>query len=63
MELVMRKDVPVEETWDLLLIYKTEEEFQEAVRKMTALAEDLCVKYPGKLQDADTIVSCLDEYD
>ncbi len=63
MELVMRKDVPVEETWDLSLIYKTEEEFQEAVKKMTALAEDLCAKYPGKLLDADTIVSCLDEYD
>ena len=63
MELAMRKDVPVSETWDLSLIYRTEEEFQAAVEKMTALAEKICAEYPGKLQDADTIVRCLSDYE
>ncbi len=63
MELVMRKDVPVEETWDLSLIYKTEEEFQAAVQEMTALSDKICADYQGKLADADTIVRCLDEYE
>ena len=62
MEPVMRKDVPVEETWDLSLIFPTEEAFQEAVSQYKALADDICEKYQGKLTDADAIVACLDEY-
>ncbi|MBQ4424703.1 MAG: oligoendopeptidase F [Lachnospiraceae bacterium] len=63
MEPVMRKDVPVEETWDLSLIYPTEEAFEEAAAQMKALADEICEKYQGKLTDADAIVSCLDDYE
>ena len=63
MEPVMRKDVPVEETWDLSLIYSTEEAFEEAAAQMKALADEICEKYQGKLTDADAIVSCLDDYE
>ncbi|MBO4872011.1 MAG: oligoendopeptidase F [Lachnospiraceae bacterium] len=63
MEPVMRKDVPVEETWDLSLIYPTEEAFQEAVSQYKALADGICGKYQGKLTDADAIVACLDAYE
>ncbi len=63
MEPVMRKDVPVEETWDLSLIYPTEEAFEEAVEQMKALADEICEKYQGKMTDADAIVACLDAYE
>ncbi len=63
MEPVKRKDVPVEETWDLSLIYPTEEAYQADVVRFKALADDICEKYKGKLTDADAIVACLDEYE
>ena len=63
MEPLMRKDVPVEETWDLSLIYPTEEAFEEAVEQFKALADGICEKYQGKLNTADAIVACLDEYE
>ena len=59
----MRKDVPVEETWDLSLIYKTEEEFEKAFEEMQALGKEICEKYQGKLTDAETIAACLAEYE
>ena len=63
MELAMRKDVPVEETWDLSLIYKTEEEFEKAFEEMQVLGKKICEKYQGKLTDAETITACLAEYE
>ncbi|MBR3749063.1 MAG: oligoendopeptidase F [Firmicutes bacterium] len=63
MEPLMRKDVPVEETWDLSLIYPTEEAFEEAVEQFKALADGICEKYQGKLNTADAIVACLDEFE
>nr|MBQ6241976.1 oligoendopeptidase F [Lachnospiraceae bacterium] len=63
MELAMRKDVPVEETWDLSLIYPTEEAFQADVERAKALADDICETFQGKLTDADAIVRCMDEYE
>ncbi|MBO4839263.1 MAG: oligoendopeptidase F [Lachnospiraceae bacterium] len=63
MELAMRKDVPVEETWDLSLIYPTEEAFQADVERARQLADDLCEKFQGKLTGADAIVRCMDEYE
>ena len=63
MEPLMRKDVPVEETWDLSLIYPTEEAFEEAVEQFKALADGICEKYQGNLNTADAIVACLDEFE
>ena len=63
MELAKRKDVPVEETWDLSLIYPTEEAYQADVERVKALADGICEKFQGKLTDADAIVRCLDEYE
>ena len=63
MELAKRKDVPVEETWDLSLIYPTEEAYLADVERVKALAGDICEKFQGKLTDADAIVRCLDEYE
>ena len=62
MELMNRKDVPVEETWDLSLIYPTEEAFEADVEKLRALADKMERTYPGKLTEAETINACLDDY-
>ncbi len=62
MELTMRKDVPVEETWDLSLIYKNEEEMQKDMERVKALADILETEYKGKLTDADSVNVCLDLY-
>ena len=62
MELIMRKDVPVEETWDLSLIYKTEEDMLADVEKIKALADTLEREYKGRLTDPESINHCLDLY-
>ena len=62
MELMKRQDVPVEETWDLSLIYPTEEAFQADVEKLKALADKMEAAYKDKLTDPQTINACLDDY-
>ena len=61
MELPNRKDVPVEETWDLSLIYPTEEAFQADVEALKALADRMERTYKDRLTDPETINACLDE--
>ncbi|MBP3729364.1 MAG: oligoendopeptidase F [Lachnospiraceae bacterium] len=63
MELAMRKDVPREETWDLSLIYATEEAYQADIEKVKALVDEICEKYRGKLTSAEAILACLDKYE
>lgn len=54
-----RSDVPLEQTWDLSLIYKTDEDAWRDADEMMRLADEAELKYKGKLTDADTIVECL----
>ena len=61
MELSMRKDVPVEQTWDLSLIYKTEEDMLEEAAKAERRSKDIADWYPGRLKDPKTIDACLSE--
>ncbi len=61
MELPMRKDVPEELTWDLSLIYASEEDMYEDWEKAKKSAADIVKKYRGKLDSPDRIVDCLDE--
>ena len=61
MELNMRKDVPVELTWDLSLIYPTEEAMLADAKKLEALSADMEKAYKGRLTDPDTINRCLDQ--
>lgn len=60
MEMIMRKDVPLEETWDLSLIYPTEADMQADVDAAQALAESMA-SYKGHLSDPETINRCLDD--
>ena len=61
MELNKRKDVPVELTWDLSLIYPTEEAMQADAKKVEALSLEMEKEYPGRLTDPETINRCLDQ--
>ena len=61
MELAMRKDVPEELTWDLSLIYKTEELMWADLEKAEGLAAGIVKNYKGQLTTPEKIVACLNE--
>ncbi len=63
MELPLRKDVPREETWDLSLIYPTEEAYLADIEKIKALTDEICANYRGKLTTPEAILTCLDQYE
>ena len=58
-----RSEVQENETWDLGLIYKDEEEAWHDADKAKKLAEDLEQEYKGRLSDAKSIVDCLQMYE
>lgn len=62
MELLSRKDVPEELTWDLSLIYATEEEMYQDVEKAKQLRERMVEMYQGKLDTPQNINACLDDF-
>ena len=61
MELCARKDVPVNETWDLSLIYPDEKTMWEALEETKRMVKTLAETYAGKLDTAERIVNCLDD--
>ncbi len=61
MELARRQDVPVNETWDLSLLYKTEEDMYSDVKKAQKLTEEIVKNYKGNLNTPENIVNCLDD--
>ena len=63
MELEMRKDVPVELTWDLSLIYPTDAAMEADLEEAKKLADHIEAAYPGRLNDPEMIVECLREYE
>ena len=63
MELCLRKEVPVEQTWDLSLLYRTEGEMEEDVRQAEEIAEQIRRTYKGNLNTPQNIVKCLDLYE
>lgn len=60
-ELKLRRDIPVELTWDLSLIYATEEEMNRDVERAKALCDSIVKDYKGKLDTPQTIRACLDD--
>ena len=57
MELASRKDVPVEQTWDLSLIFPDEPSMWEALEQVKAKVKRFVETYAGKLNTAENIVS------
>lgn len=63
MNLNARKDVPVNETWDLSLIFAAEADFEAAVEKAKALADTLEKTYKNALTTPESIAECLALYE
>ena len=61
MELCARKDVPVEQTWDLSLIFADDDQMWDALESLKAAVQKLVETYSGQLNTADKIVNCLDD--
>ena len=61
MDLGARKDVPVEQTWDLSLIFAEEKQMWEALSNVKTEVKKLVETYSGQLNTADRIVQCLDD--
>lgn len=61
-KLLKRKDTDKGLTWDLTLIYKDENEFNEALKEMKGLTAEIEKSFKGKLQTAQNINKCLDMY-
>ena len=62
MELIMRKDVPVELTWDLTALYNDEAKLDADLEKIRRLTNEIEREFKGKLTTAAAIQSCLDKY-
>ena len=62
MELMQRKDVPVELTWDLTAIYDDEAKWKSDVEKVRRLSEEIEQTYKGKLTTAEAVHGCLDKF-
>ena len=60
-ELLFRKDVKKELTWDLSLIYKDEEALMADAARLESLTAQLEKDYKGRLDSADRINECLDK--
>ena len=59
--MVMRKDVPVEETWDLSLIYKTKEEYESDRKRAEEIAKKI-EGMKGTLNTPESISKAVDKY-
>jgi len=63
LKLNARKDVPLNETWDLSLIFAAEADFEAAVEKAKALADTLEKTYKNALTTSESIAECLALYE
>ena len=58
-----RSEVPVEQTWDLSLIYRSDDDAWSDAEMIRKITERLEKKYKGNLTDADSIIDCLHLYE
>lgn len=62
MELKLRKDVPVELTWDLSSIYRDENILHRDMESIKSLSSRMVSQYKGKLSSPQIINACLDDF-
>ncbi|QVK17515.1 oligoendopeptidase F [Mycoplasmatota bacterium] len=56
-----RKEVDQSLTWDLTAIFKTEDDYHQAVKEMEKIAHEIEDNYKGRLDSPESINSCLDK--
>lgn len=62
-QLKKRSEVPVDLTWDLTALYKSDEEMFAALDKAKELCDSIVAKYQGKLNTAEAINACYKDYE
>lgn len=62
-QLKKRSEVPVELTWDLTALYKSDEEMFAALDEAKKLCDSFVAKYQGKLNTAEAINACYKDYE
>ena len=60
MELMRRRDVPAELTWDLTAIYDDEAKLTADMEKIRQLTDEIEKTYKGRLTAVESIQACLD---
>lgn len=61
-KLLNRNEVPVELTWDLSRIYKTEEDMLQDADRLKSMTRHIVESWKGNLSTAEAIEACLTEY-
>jgi len=62
MELMQRKDVPEELTWDLTAIYGDEAKLTADMENIRLLTDEIEKTCKGSLETAEAILACLDKF-
>lgn len=60
--MLKRSEVPVQETWDLTPLFKTEKDYEAALEKTQKNVEAFVNKYKGRLDNAQSIHNALTDY-
>ncbi|WIV11259.1 oligoendopeptidase F [Proteiniborus sp. MB09-C3] len=58
-----RKEIEVSLTWDLSHIFKTEEEYEKAMKEIIEESKIIESTYKGKLNASETILKCVEEFE
>ena len=59
----LRKDVPVEQTWDLTHLFETEAQFEAALAEIITSATQFEQRFSGQLTNAQAIVEAITAYE
>ena len=57
-----RTEVPVEQTWDLTLLFKTEEDYKKSIEYYKQLVENFCKNFENQLSTVEAIHQSLADY-
>lgn len=61
-QLPLRQELPVEETWQLELLFDSQETYEEALRKFKLQLTQFVETYNGKLGEEEVLLASLKEY-
>ena len=57
-----RTEVPVEQTWDLTLLFKTEEDYKKSIEYYKQLVENFCKTFENQINTVEAIHQSLADY-
>jgi len=60
--MIDRKDVDINQTWDLSLLFKSEEDYEKSLDKVVEDVDNFVAKYESKINNEEDIKNCLEDY-